>query len=181
MRTRLDAKLKDVYRSISYKAYTPELNADFELTLYDNTDGSGLPVAKSAGENQVLSLAFVTAVSELAREIRVERQQEGGAVDDGTFPIVVDAAFGSLDQNYRELVSRTLARMAPQLVVLVSKSQGLGQVMTELQPFINHAGVIVAHTTNTSTKSEEIELFGAAHSYIQPSAESNYAELRTIK
>lgn len=181
MRTRLDGKLKHVYQGISYKAYTPELSSDFELTLYDSPNNGGLPVAKSAGENQILSLAFVTAVSELAREIRLQRQQEGGPMDDGTFPIVVDAAFGSLDQNYRELVSRALARMAPQLVVLVSKSQGLGQVMTELQPFVNHVGVIVSHTTNSSTKAEDIVLFGMAHPYIQPSAESNYAELRTIK
>jgi DNA sulfur modification protein DndD len=180
MRSRLDAKLKKVYGQISYKPFTPELNADFELMLYHNS-GGGLPVAKSTGENQILSLAFVAAVSELARENRSQRNGQEGMTDDGDYPIVMDAAFGSLDRNYRELVSRALGRMAPQLVVLVSKSQGLGEVIGELQPRINHAGVIVAHSTNSNTPAEDIELFGMAYPYITPSSDNDYAEMRSVK
>lgn len=179
MRARLDAKLKKIYGQISYKSFTPELNENFELMLYDTV--GGLPVAKSTGENQILSLAFVAAVSELARENRAQNRGEAGRADDGDYPIVMDAAFGSLDQNYRELVSRALAKMAPQLVVLVSKSQGLGEVISELQSHVNNAGVIVAHSTNESTSAEDIELFGTAYPYIVPSAEDDYAELRSVR
>ena len=71
--------------------------------------------------------------------------------------------------------------MAPQLVVLVSKSQGLGHVVGELRPYVSHLGVIVTHTTSTADASEDIELDGAAYPYIRSSARADHAELKAIK
>jgi DNA sulfur modification protein DndD len=182
MRNRLDAKLKDVFAKITIKRYVPRLSPEFELALYQDVNGIELAVPKSTGENQILSLSFVAAVSELAREIRGERRAEGELPSDaGTYPIVMDAAFGSLDQNYQREVSRALAQMAPQLVVLVSKSQGLGHVVGELRPYVSHLGVIVTHTTSTADASEDIEIDGAAYPYIRSSAEADHAELKVIK
>jgi len=181
MRRRLDAEVKEVFKGITFKPYIPALNEGFELTLYQNVNGVELPVPKSTGENQILSLSFVAAVSKLAREIRKGGRAEGdAAVDAGTFPIVMDAAFGSLDQDYQEAVSRALAKMAPQLVVLVSKSQGLGKVVTELLPYVSHLGVIEAHTTAAGGIAEDIELEGMSYPYIR-SDESDHSELKVIK
>ncbi|WP_037364633.1 AAA family ATPase [Amycolatopsis orientalis] len=181
MRLRLDAELKSVFRSITHQAHVPTLSEGFELTLYKDVNGVQLPVPKSTGENQILSLSFVAAVSKLAREIRKERRAEGAAAEDaGTFPIVMDAAFGSLDQDYQEAVSRALARLAPQLVVLVSKSQGLGKVVTELLPYVSHLGVIETHTTATGTVADDIELEGMSYPYIR-SSESDHSEMKVIK
>lgn len=181
MRLRLDAELKSVFKSITHQAHVPTLSEGFELTLHKNVNGVELPVPKSTGENQILSLSFVAAVSKLAREIRKERRAEGAAADDaGTFPIVMDAAFGSLDQDYQEAVSRALAKMAPQLVVLVSKSQGLGKVVTELLPYVSHLGVIETHTTAAGSVSDDIVLEGTSYPYIR-SADSDHSELKVIK
>ena len=180
MRRRLDEEVKSVFKSITFKPYVPSLNKDFELTLHQTIGGVELPVPKSTGENQILSLSFVAAVSKLAREIRQQRRAEGTPVQDaGTFPIVMDAAFGSLDQDYQEAVSRALARMAPQLVVLVSKSQGLGRVVAELLPFVSHLGVIEAHTTEPGI-ADDIELEGLSYPYIR-SDESVHSELKVIR
>lgn len=181
MRKRLDAELKAVFSSITHQNHVPTLSEGFELTLHKNVGGVELPVPKSTGENQILSLSFVAAVSKLAREIRKERRAEGdAAVDAGTYPIVMDAAFGSLDQDYQEAVSRALAKMAPQLVVLVSKSQGLGKVVTELMPYVSHLGVIETHTTAPGSVADDIELEGMAYPYIR-SADSDHSELKVIK
>ncbi|OBJ57437.1 AAA family ATPase [Mycobacterium asiaticum] len=181
MRRRLDAEVKEVFKGITFKPYVPTLNEGFELTLHQNVNGVELPVPKSTGENQILSLSFVAAVSKLAREIRKIGRAEGApAVDAGTFPIVMDAAFGSLDQDYQEAVSRALAKMAPQLVVLVSKSQGLGKVVTELLPYVSHLGVIEAHTTAQGDVSEDIELEGMSYPYIRPDT-SDHSELKVLK
>jgi DNA sulfur modification protein DndD len=178
---RLDAELKDVFRSITHKPYIPTLSAGFELTLHTDVDGVQLPVPKSTGENQILSLSFVAAVSKIAREIRKERRAEGEpAPDAGTYPIVMDAAFGSLDQDYQESVARALAKMAPQLVVLVSKSQGLGKVVTELTPYVSHLGVIETYSTAPGNVADDIHLDGMSYPYIR-SAESDHSELREIK
>lgn len=181
MRHRLDTEVKEVFKSITFKPYVPTLNEGFELTLHQNVNGVELPVPKSTGENQILSLSFVAAVSKLAREIRKGSRAEGAAaVDAGTFPIVMDAAFGSLDQDYQEAVSRALAKLAPQLVVLVSKSQGLGKVVTELLPYVSHLGVIEAHTTAAGGIAETIELEGMSYPYIV-SDDSDHSELKVIK
>ena len=119
-------------------------------------------------------------MSELAREIRMGRHAEGdSATDAGTYPIVMDAAFGSLDDNYQEAVSDVLAKMSPQLIVLVSKSQGLGRVLPQLMPFISHLGVIETHTTAGGNVNEDIELRGQTYPYVR-FAESDHAELKVI-
>jgi len=182
MRSRLDIELKEVFGKITIKRYIPRLSENFELALYQDVNGVELAVPKSTGENQILSLSFVAAVSKLARQIRKEHRAEGDlASDAGTYPIVMDAAFGSLDHKYQQEVSRALAQMAPQLVVLVSKSQGLGQVIDELMPYVSHLGVIVTHTTAEGDVSDDIELEGIAHPYVRSSAESDHAELTVIK
>ncbi|MGW4049167.1 hypothetical protein [Streptomyces sp. NPDC004721] len=167
MRVRLDAELKKVFRSITHQNHIPTLSKGFELTLHKDVNGVELPVPKSTGENQILSLSFVAAVSKLARENHKERRAEGQSpIDAGTYPIVMDAAFGSLDQDYQQAVSRALAQMAPQLVVLVSKSQGLGKVVTELMPRVGHLGVIETHTTAPGNGADHIELEGMSYPYI---------------
>ena len=181
MRHRLDAALKEIFKTITHQSHVPTLSAGFELTLHKDVGGVQLPVPKSTGENQILSLSFVAAVSKLAREIRTERRAEGDAPPDaGTYPIVMDAAFGSLDEDYQEAVARALAKMAPQLVVLVSKSQGLGTVVTELMPYVSHLGVIQTHTTAQGSITDDIELEGISYPYIR-SGDSDYSELVVIK
>ncbi|SFP89553.1 DNA sulfur modification protein DndD [Geodermatophilus dictyosporus] len=181
MRRRLDRKLKDVFASISFKPYVPQLSERFELSLTQMVDGVELPVPKSTGENQILSLSFVAAVSELAREIRKGRRAEGESSEDaGAYPIVMDAAFGSLDENYQREVSRALAEMAPQLVVFVSKSQGMGHVVENLLPHVSHLGVIVTHTSQPDV-GETIELEGMTYPYIMSGVEMNRAELKVIR
>jgi DNA sulfur modification protein DndD len=177
MRERLDKELKAIFSGITHQNHTPDLNEDFELGLFKTEGGSRLPVPKSTGENQILSLSFVAAVSKLARQVTQERGSDDGA--DGSFPIVMDAAFGSLDQDYQEAVARALARMAPQLVVLVSKSQGLGKVVQELRPYVSHIGIIESHTTAPKAAEESIELDGTAYPYIRKD-DTDHSELKEI-
>lgn len=179
MRRDLDAKLKDIYRTITFKkSNIPVLSEDFTLSLYD--EATKLPVGKSTGENQILSLSFVAAVSTLAREAKDLQPADGGSTRDaGVYPIVMDAAFGSLDENYQTNVASALARLAPQLVVLVSKSQGLGTVLKELRPYLSHLGVIESHAAGSGVTPEDIEFEGVLYPYIRPS-ETTYSKLQEI-
>jgi len=178
MQARLDAKVKEVFAQITVKPYYPELTDDFELGLYQqHPDGSVLPVPKSTGENQILSLSFVAAVSQLAREVAQGRDESS---DSGEFPIVMDAAFGSLDENYKRDVAYALARLAPQMIVMVSKSQGQGEVFDQLRPHCSNLGVIVAHMTSTATNSENIELGGYEYPYIDAGADKDWTELMEV-
>lgn len=180
MRDRLDAQIKETFQRISMKPYVPELTGDFDLWLYDETEGEKLPVAKSTGENQILSLSFVASVSKLAQEVRKEKIIEQGDSDFGDYPIVMDAAFGSLDERYQRDVAQALGEMASQLIVFVSKSQGLGQVYGELEHKLNHVGVIVAHSSNASQPAETIAIMGRQYPYFETGADSTWSELREV-
>ena len=180
MRARLDSQIKKTFKAISMKPYTPELSGDFDLGLFHESNGEKLPVGKSTGENQILSLSFVASVSKIAQEVRQERSIEDDSEDWGEYPIVMDAAFGSLDESYQREVARALGAMAPQLVVLVSKSQGLGEVHRELEPRLNHTGVIVAHSSSNAQPPETIGLVGRQFPYFETGSDSTWSELKEI-
>lgn len=181
VRFELDQRVKSIYRRVSVKSSVPVLTEDFELRLVRENDSDQRSVAKSTGENQILSLSFVAAVSELAADYQNRKGRANGLFDEGGyFPIVMDAAFGSLDNNYQKDISRALAQLSPQMVVLVSKSQGLGTVMNELEPHLGHLGVIVTNSSKSTNADEFIDLGGAARPYILTQQESDFAELLEV-
>ena len=116
-------------------------------------------------------------MSELAREVARDRGEKS---DSGQYPIVVDAAFGTLDENYKRAVASELARLAPQMIVMVSKEQGKGEVIDQLRPHCNNLGVIVSHMTSTAENSESIELGGYEYPYIDAGAEKGWSELLEV-
>jgi len=121
-------------------------------------------------------------VSQLAREVAEERRIYGetDSRDDGAYPVVIDAAFGSLDENYQRSVANLLAEVAPQVILFVSKSQGLGVVLDELQDRLGSLGVIETHSTKEDARPETIELLGREWKYFSPSQEGDWAEFQKV-
>jgi DNA sulfur modification protein DndD len=169
VRTQLDERLKQLYADISFKAYVPELRSNFQLDLTYGTAGPEILVAKSTGENQILSLAFVGALAERARERSLEAKKSGGdamlSFQGGIYPIVMDSPFGSLDESYQKQIARAIPALAPQVVIFVSKSQGLSAVRDELAPRVGKEYVNTYYTPKAGS-SEPIELHGEDHPYI---------------
>ncbi|MDA8310873.1 MAG: AAA family ATPase [Actinomycetota bacterium] len=160
VREQLDAKIREVYSAITYKPYQPELGEDFRLTLRDA--GGVMPVAKSTGENQILSLSFVGALAALARHGHEETWGSLFTTSGGIFPIVMDAPFGTLDETPRREVARGLPQLAPQVVIFVTKAQGLGAAEEELRPRVGRSWVIYYLTPKGDVTPESIELsFGS--------------------
>jgi DNA sulfur modification protein DndD len=172
VREELDRRIRDVYSSITYKPYQPELGEDFRLTLR-GADGLQ-PVAKSTGENQILSLSFVGALAALARE-RHDEARSGPSdlgllsAAGGVFPIVMDAPFGTLDETPRKEIARGLPLLAPQVVIFVSKAQGLGSAEAELRPRVGQSYVIHYLSPKEGVMPETIELPSGVMPYVDPS------------
>jgi DNA sulfur modification protein DndD len=183
VRCELDERIRVAYKSITFKPYAPELNENFELELWQNVKGSRLTVPKSTGENQILSLSFVGALAGLARE-RAEGQHDGVANLPGSegaiFPIVMDAAFGNLDDSYRRDIARSLPRLAPQVVVLVSKAQGEGPVAGEMASYCGREHVLTYFSTKEEDHDEQIELHGHLYPYVSTRTQSERAEILEV-
>lgn len=183
VRLELDTSVKDIFSRIAFKDYIPMLSEEFHLDLCDNQGNS---IAKSTGENQILSLSFVGALANIARkQARNTRRKTKGyyfGFKGGIYPVVIDAAFGQLDENYREYVARILPELTDQVIILVSKFQGSGDVKTELQSRIQKEYVIHFETTKKDAREEVIEIGGEIYPYISPSkTDSENAIIKEIK
>jgi DNA sulfur modification protein DndD len=181
VRRRLDARIKELYRLVSLKSYEPELTPDFDLELWDLSGGQRVPAPKSTGENMLLSLAFVGSLIGDARDA----QKHGRTFIQGLggdFPVVMDAVFGNLDDDYRKAVADFLPRLASQVVILTSKAQAGEIVEQELRPRLGKQYVITAHTTklDVSSATETLTLNGNTYPYQVVGSNRTGAELTEV-
>lgn len=185
VRRQIDARVKQVYSDISFKPYVPSLSENFRLDLR-KTSGTDeeFSVAKSTGENQILSLAFVGAVAEHARD----RYKEASSRSDGPltfsggiYPVVMDSPFGSLDENYQRDIADAIPSLAPQVIIFVSKSQGLHAVQDVLLPRVGREYVIEYSTPKADQPQETIELKNGTYPYIEPvGGDTEWATVRQV-
>ncbi|MFI5955395.1 AAA family ATPase [Cryptosporangium sp. NPDC051539] len=181
VRKRLDSRVRSVHSKITIKPFMPELNPAFELRLWRGEGPDRLLAPKSTGENQLLSLSFVGALAQVCKE-QAERAGEAQLLGriGGLYPIVMDAAFGNLDNNYREAIARALPGMTSQVVVLTSKSQAEGIVARELAPHVGAEHVICVHTTKPDALRESITVAGQEWDYVIPASDYDSAQLRKV-
>lgn len=182
VRRRLDSRLKDLYRQVSFKDYEPEVTQSFELELWDSNGGERVHATKSTGENMLLSLAFVGSLIGEAREAqdfnRTFIQGLGG-----DFPVVMDAVFGNLDDDYRKAVADFLPTLASQVIILTSKAQAGEIVGRELRSRLGKQYVITAHTTKTDVDSatETLTLNGNTYPYQVVGSDQTGAEFTEVQ
>ena len=166
-RARLEHKMRQVFQTISFTPYLPRLTENYELMLIDpNLDGEAV-VASSTGQNQILSLAFIGSVIEQVRSWSKKHAAIG--MDGGGFSIVMDSPFGSLDSMNRSNIANAITTLADQLVVLVSKTQWLNEVETEMAPSIGAEYVLVYHTAKEDAQSEAIDRYGRSYPLVKRS------------
>lgn len=180
VRVRLDGKVRDVYDRTSIKDYVPELAPSFELQLWSGSAEERALAPKSTGENQLLSLAFVGALAELCQEKAGEKT--GGSLMGqvgGQYPIVMDAAFGNLDNRYKEAVASALPSMASQVIVLTSQSQAAGVVADTLRSAVGAEYVITVHSTKDDI-GETITLNGIEYPYVVGGSADNTARISVV-
>lgn len=183
VRHQIDARVREIYQQIAFKPYVPVLDQSFRLDLRTKLGEDGTTVPKSTGENQTLSLSFVGALAEHARALR-EASSSGRAdpllsFQGGIFPIVMDSPFGSLDENYQRDVAEWLPRLAEQIVVFVTKSQGMHAVKDKLLPKVGREYVIGYRTPKAGEQRETIELRSGTYPYIEPVEDSlEWAEIQ---
>ncbi|WOX11428.1 AAA family ATPase [Streptomyces sp. N50] len=180
-RRSLDNRIRRVFEKSSLKDYTPELTPDFELELWIGSGEERRRAPKSTGENMLLSLAFVAA---LAEECRSVAQNDAHAqMDMSDFPVVLDAAFGNLDVDYRRRVATFLPQMASQVIVLTSKAQAEGAAEEYLAPYVGKQYVITTHSRKADIEdvTETISVDGRAYPYQVVSASFDGAVLTEVQ
>ncbi|WP_380277449.1 AAA family ATPase [Kitasatospora purpeofusca] len=166
VRRQLDTKVKSVFARICIRPFTPNLTPSFALELVN--DSLGGAAARSTGENQILGLSFVGAVSELARETHDRRlgaaeESLGGG---GVYPVVMDAPFGNLDVAYQNDIAESLPKLTSQIITLLSQSQSRGRVLEHLGAAASRMYVLRSYTTNASAQEQTITIRDRAVPYV---------------
>jgi DNA sulfur modification protein DndD len=132
VRQSVNDRVNDIFQEIIAKRYYARIGEDYSLKiLKDVGTEEAVPVAKSTGERQVASLAFIASLVSLARE-RYESEEKMTYFKGGIYPMIMDSPFGSLDPEYQERVSAMLPEMAYQVIVLVTESQWSAEVRGEM-------------------------------------------------
>lgn len=120
MRQRIEIKTKDIFKLLVWKDShfsDVRLGPDFNLEVIDRY---GLPARPelSAGERQVLSISFITAMSRISEE---------------EAPLVMDTPFGRLSSHHRNSITKHLPDLADQLVLFVTDEELRDEARSNLE------------------------------------------------
>jgi DNA sulfur modification protein DndD len=160
-------RINRIFSEMSFTPYSARLGEDYSLTLTDGPNGG--PVGASTGESQILSLSFIGAVIEQARDLAARRDNLPGP-ESSTYPLVMDSPFGNLDSVYRRQVATHMPILASQVVVLVSKTQWAGEVETALEPRIGKEYVLTYHSPKADAEEESIARHGRHYDLVKRSS-----------
>jgi len=181
VRKELDQRIKTTYRAIAVKDYVPELTKSFNLDIFQGSGEEDRETAiKSTAENITLSLSFVGALASLANSQSTSKGDDLFSFSGGVFPLVIDSAFGSLDESYQKAVANALPNLVPQVILFVSKSQGKNVVEETLKSKVFERYVIALHTSKPGEESQFIELNGKPYPYVAADT-STYAEILKVE
>ncbi|MEQ8435418.1 MAG: AAA family ATPase [Oceanicaulis sp.] len=140
----LRAGIKRILEATTRKVLKLRMTDEYVISLV-NAEGTALP--KSSGENQLLGLAFTAALVEFAK---VRQSAHDYRLLPGTIaPLVLDSPFGQLDEAYRATTAEFIPKMARQVVLLVSKSQGSEDVLEALKDHLGAEYLLVRHNTDS--------------------------------
>lgn len=153
----LQSRIARILENTTRKALRLRMTSDYAISLV-NADGTALP--KSSGENQLLGLAFTAALVEFAK-LR-EKARDYKLLAGTIAPLVLDSPFGQLDESYRATTAEFIPKMARQVVLLVSKSQGSSDVLAALRANIGSEFILVRHNKDGAgeKRAESRELNG---------------------
>lgn len=146
MRLRIEAKTKEIFKLLAWKGDHFEdvrLSPEYNLEIIDRY---GLPARPelSAGERQVLSLSFITAMSRISEE---------------EAPLVMDTPFGRLSSQHRNSITQHLPELADQLVLFVTDEELREQARANLEPRIGaeYRLCFDPHTSCTTIEEEKTQ------------------------
>jgi DNA sulfur modification protein DndD len=136
-RIKVETKTREIFQQLAWKGSGHfsdiRLGPDFNLEVIDRWGQPARPEL-SAGERQVLSLSFITAMSR---------------VSEGEAPLVMDTPFGRLSSAHRAAITEHLPNLADQLILFVTDEELRDEARANLEPRIG-AEYKLSFNPNTS-------------------------------
>jgi hypothetical protein len=115
------------------------LDKNFRITVLIN----GLKRPLSEGQQQLVGLVFLGALVDFCK-VRKTAQSKL-LLPGATAPLILDAPFSKLDDEYMPEVARVLPQMSEQLVMMLSGSQSRPEVTAQFEEFVGKQYIINRH------------------------------------
>ena len=131
-REEIQTEVRKIFKQLVWKEsqfQDVRLSEEYELQVIDRFGKQARP-EMSAGERQVLSLAFIAAMAKIAVEETLPEMKSE------PFPMVMDTPFGRLSTQHRENITEAIPNIAEQLVLFVTDEELHGQARMNLEPRI---------------------------------------------
>jgi len=177
-RTTIIDKVNEILKETARRDYYANIDEGFNLDMYYGQTKT--PVAKSSGENQLLSLAFIASLVGFAAD---RRKEVSKLLKPGTMaPLMLDSPFGQLDPTYRQSTAEFLPTLAGQVVLLVSKTQGDDDVIEALGDKIGSEYVLISEVIDEQgdKPSDVIQLHGQEIACSLYSCEKNRTRIQKV-
>jgi len=143
MRHKIENRTKEIFRSLIWKDShfkDVRLDENFNLEVIDRYGQPARPEL-SAGERQVLSLSFITAMAQVSGE---------------EAPLVMDTPFGRLSSHHRNSIAKKLPQLTDQLVLFVTDEELRDQSRKNIEPYIGAEYRLHFDKTTSCTRIEEV-------------------------
>jgi len=148
-RSKIISQVNRILEKTARRDYVANIDDSFNLQMFYGKNST--PVAKSSGENQLLSLAFIASLVGFSAD---RRAQDSHLLKPGTMaPLMLDSPFGQLDPSYRLSTADFLPTLTGQVILLISQSQGDDDVINALQEKIGLEYVLISH--NIASRGEK--------------------------
>lgn len=160
-RETLESEINQILEEVAHRPYQCRINSSFAIDLIF-PDGRSVP--RSGGENQLLSLLFIGSLIKFAAS-RIN--DDRFILKPGTIaPLILDAPFGQLDPYYQKDVASYIPKLAQQVVLLVSGSQGNKAVLKALAPFVGAEYVLFSENKEPRGSKKETKLSLHGEEYV---------------
>lgn len=152
-RKEIEEQTNAILEIVSHNHRKCRFGDDFSIELVKE---DGTPSPKSGGEKQLLSLVFISSLIKYAES----RQNDGSILlKPGTVaPLVLDSPFGQLDPKYQVAAATYIPTLSPQVVLLVSGSQGNPEVLEAIESSVGKEYVLISEHKSPKGKKEETKL-----------------------
>ena len=153
MREQIQQEANPIFRKLIWSAdhfETIHLTENYRLLVLNNSGQDILP-EMSAGQHQVLSLAFIGALAKIAVKNIIPN------MENEPFPIVMDTPFGRLSSEHRERIAEVFPTIADQLVLFVTDEELRGKARQNLESRIGAEYKLQFMQEDKSTSTTTIE------------------------
>ncbi len=171
-------EINNILHEVTNGYIKAEVTDRFELKTFRMDNGQFIPIAKSTGQNQVTSLAFISSLAKIAKDT-YNSPNASSFMRGGEFPLVMDSPFGSLDENYGPKIAEVIPQLTSQVIVIASEKQLSGDVENFLRPYIGKEHVLTRFEDNPKNELTA-NILGTQYDLIKKAEDKQYTKVTEV-